>query len=147
MLENFKIAVENNNMEEARGILTKMVYNDECTPSEFKEAIDLGSEYNLFEEYNDKKFLLDPRGCDESNLNNLKDILEENFSKEVLSRIYYINKYMKSITETNEESLNCGSNESYKDFSFYTKLCAAASVVTAGAIIAGVWALSRKRKK
>lgn len=146
MLEELKIAVENKDIEEAKNIMTKMVYKDKCTPVEFKEALDLGSKYNIFEEYNDNQFLLNPKECKEINLNKLKEHLKKNFSKELLAKIYYLRKYMDTITEKNQVTVNLGSDENYKDFSTYTKLCAIASVVTAGVLVAGAWKLFRRNK-
>lgn len=147
MLQDIKLAVENNNIKEARKILTNEILGKDCDLNKFQEALDYGSECNLFEVHDDEQFLPDRKDWTLEYVEKLKNDLDNNFSKERLSRLYFISKGIKNITESNEKGINYSGSNDYKDFSYYTKICATAAVISVTALAAGFFIYSRSKKK
>lgn len=146
MIDDLKMAISDNNFEKARRILKDELINRNYPKEVFKDALELAVSYGVFEEHDNEKFLLDSKEWTNEYLEELKNGLDNNFSKERFMKAYYVaRKLYKADDFNNENSYDVRVYDHYNDFFFLAQLGTA--VITAAAVGIGVLLYKRHKKK
>lgn len=152
MLQKFKTAVGEKNLEKARNLLVEEVIDGGYPQEEFKDAIEIASFYNVFENHDGEKFIEDPEKWTEEYYNTMIEGLKGNFSKERFMRTYYISRKLKNLNCDDNlkiEGMSYSDNDKDRSKLFkYAKVGGAVAAATAAAAAVGFGALLLgKRKK
>ncbi|MDS0524444.1 hypothetical protein NNC19_02060 [Clostridium sp. SHJSY1] len=144
MIDDIKMAISANNLQKARRILKDEFISRDYPREVFKDALDLAESYDVFEEHDNEKFLPDSKDWTNDYLQDLKDALDDNFSKERFMHAYTVARKLDKMNKANKlDSYNISVYDHYKDFVFRAQVGTA--IITIAAV--GIGALLYKKHK
>ena len=146
MLDNLKIAISEGDIASARKIMISELIGNNYPHEVFRDALDLASEYSVFENHDNGKLVSDPNGWNKEYLDKLISKLEYNFSRERFLTTYYVARKIDKEKIVNDVEEQCAIKvyDKYKDFFLIAQIGAA--VVGAAAVGIGVYLFKKKRK-
>lgn len=147
MIDDLKVAISEKDTLKARRIMINELIGSNYPHEVFKDAIELATEYNIFEEHNKEKLLSNPKGWDLDYLELLKSKLINNFSEERFMTTYYVARKIEKDNKYKDLEKNYSekSQEKYKDLILAAQIGAA--VAGAAAVGIGVWLYNRNKDK
>jgi hypothetical protein len=145
MIDDLKLAISEKNLEKARMILKSELLEREYPSELLKDTIDLASSYDVFEVHNDEKFLPHPKEWTKEYLEELKNDLDNNFSKERFMRAYYVARTVEKLGDADNKKTSVCIYKQYKDFFRSAKIGAA--VVGVAAVGIGLWLYSKNKQE
>lgn len=101
MIDDLKMAISEKDTDKARRIMVKGLIDSNYPHEVFKDAVELASEYNLFDTHDKEKFISDPENWDEIYLEKLKYKLMKNFSRERFMVAYYVARKLEKVEKNN----------------------------------------------
>ena len=147
MIDDLKVAISEKDTLKARRIMINELIGSNYPHEVFKDAIELATEYNIFEEHNKEKLLSNPKAWDLDYLELLKSKLINNFSEERFMTTYYVARKIEKDNKYKDLEKNYyeKSQEKYKDLILAAQIGAA--VAGAAAVGIGVWLYNRNKDK
>lgn len=147
MIDDLKVAISEKDTLKARRIMINELIGSNYPHEVFKDAIELATEYNIFEEHNKEKLLSNPKAWDLDYLELLKSKLINNFSEERFMTTYYVARKIEKDNKYKDLEKNYSekSQEKYKDLILAAQIGAA--VAGAAAVGIGVWLYNRNKDK
>ena len=146
MIDNLKLAISENDKVKARRLMINELIGNDYPHEVFRDAIDLASECDIFDEHDKGKLISDPKGWSEEYLEKLIAKLEKNFSRERFLTTYYVARKLEKDFKEEDMEEKCAVKvyNKYKDFFFIAQVGAA--VLGATALGVGIWLFKRKKK-
>ena len=146
MIDNLKIAISENDIEKARRIMINELIGTNYPHEVFKDAMELASECNIFEEHDNCKLNQNAKDWNKEYLEKLIAGLGKNFSRERFLTAYYVARKLEQEKKDAEIEDKCTLKiyEKYKDKMKYIEIGGA--ILGALAVGASVYFLTRKRK-
>lgn len=147
MIDNLKIAISENDIEKARRIMINELIGTNYPHEVFKDAMELASECNIFEEHDNGKLTQNVKEWDKEYLEKLITGLGKNFSRERFLTAYYVARKLEQEKKDAEIEDKCTLKvyENYKDKMKLLEIGGA--IAGALAIGAGIYYLSKRKNK
>lgn len=145
MIDNLKLAISENDIVKARKILKDELLDKNYPHEIFKDALELASDYNIFEEHDNEILSEEPKEWTPEYLQKLKDGLNINFSKERFVKAYYISRKINNSANEKECTSLIKVNKKCRDFLHIVEVGAA---ITGTLVIGtGLFLLRKKIRK
>ena len=147
MIDDLKVAISEKDIDKARRIMVKGLIESNYPHEVFKDAMELASEYNIFDVHNKEKFISNPENWNEDYLNKLKEKLMINFSRERFMVTYYVARKLDKENNDSKDEVKTQLEicDKFKDTVFLSQVGAA--VLGAATIGVVAWLIAKRKKK
>lgn len=145
MIDNLKLAISQKDIGKAREILKDELLEKNYPNETFKEALDLASNYEIFDAHDNEVLSDNPDEWTLEYFNKLKFDLESNFSKERFVKAYYVSRKIKNLIVEDESESSTDVKKKFKNLLVVLETTAA--VVGTVTIGAGIYFLTKKLRK
>lgn len=145
MIDNLKLAISEKDIERAREILKGELLEKNYPHEIFRDALDLASDYNVFDEHDNENLIDDSEKWTDDYLIKLKNDLNSNFSKERFVKAYYVYKNIAGKDKKEDKELLITINKKCKNFLLMMETGAA--IIGAVTVGTGIYYLTKKLKK
>ena len=145
MIDNLKLAISEKDIAKARKILKDELLEKNYPHEIFKDALEFASDYGVFEDHDNEILSDDPKEWTPEYLQQLKNGLNTNFSKERFIKAYYVSRKINNAA--NEKECTSLIQINKKCINFLRVVEAGAAITGVLAAGAGLYFLRKKLKK